>query len=93
MIVKNEAASIRQTVESVKDVVDRYCILDTGSTDATVSIIKESFYPIPGNVYIESFVDFATTRNRVLELAGTECKYTLMLSGDEYLKNGHQYPL
>lgn len=28
----------------------------------------------------------------MLELAGRECKYTLMLSGDEYLHNGNQYP-
>ena len=92
MIVKDEAASIRETVKSVKGIVDRYCILDTGSTDDTISIIKEEFNETPGTVYEEPFIDFATTRNRVLELAGTECKYTLMLSGDEYLRNGEQYP-
>lgn len=91
MIVKNEALSIQQTVESVKGIVDRYCILDTGSTDNTVSLIESSFGSTPGHVYVEEFVDFATTRNRVLELAGTDCKYTLMLSGDEYLRNGEQY--
>lgn len=44
-------------------------------------------------MYQEPFVDFSTTRNRVLELAGKECQYTLMLSGDEYLHNGDKYPI
>lgn len=92
MIVKNEAASITDTIRSVQGVVDRYCILDTGSEDNTVALINSTFRATPGRVYVEPFVDFATTRNRVLELAGKECQYTLMLSGDEYLRNGHQYP-
>lgn len=93
MIVKNEAASITKTIESVHGVVDRYCILDTGSEDNTVALIKSAFGSTPGHVFTEPFVDFATTRNRVLQLAGKECQYTLMLSGDEYLRNGEKYPL
>ena len=85
MIVKNEAASIAKTIESVRGVVDRYCI--------TVALIKSAFGSTPGHVYTEPFVDFATTRNRVLQLAEKECQYTLMLSGDEYLRNGEKYPL
>lgn len=50
MIVKNEAASIAQTIESVKEWVDRYCILDTGSTDNTVQLIQSSFGSVPGKV-------------------------------------------
>ena len=50
MIVKNEAASIVQTIESVKEWVDRYCILDTGSTDNTVQLIQSSFQSVPGKV-------------------------------------------
>ena len=93
MIVKDEVASIQKTVLSVKGIVDRYCILDTGSTDNTTALIKEAFGTTPGSVFSEPFVDFATTRNRVMELAGKECQYTLMLSGDEYLRNGQKYPI
>ena len=87
MIVKNEAQSIAGTIRSVLGVVDRYCILDTGSEDNTVALITSTFGTTPGRVHVEP-----TTRNRVLELAGKECQYTLMLSGDEYLRNGQQYP-
>ena len=93
MIVKDEANSIQQTIHSVLGIVDRYCILDTGSSDNTIELIKSSFGSTPGIIYSEPFIDFATTRNRVLELAGKECAFTLMLSGDEYLRNGEKYPL
>ena len=41
MIVKNEAGSIQETIESVEPWVDRYTILDTGSTDGTQDLIKK----------------------------------------------------
>jgi len=87
MIVKNEASGIVKTLESVKKYVDEYCILDTESEDDTVKLIKETMKNKPGHIYNEPFVDFATTRNRVMELAGTSCVYTLMLSGDDVVYN------
>ena len=50
MIVKDEAASITGTINSVKGSVDRYCILDTGSKDDTVNLIQRAFEGIPGKV-------------------------------------------
>ena len=43
MLVKNEAKSIVETINSVKDHVDRWTILDTGSTDGTQDLIREAF--------------------------------------------------
>lgn len=88
MIVKNEAASIAQTIASVKPYVDRWTILDTGSTDGTQELVRSAFAGVPGEVYEEPFVDFSTTRNRALELAGKRCVFNFMLSGDETLHNG-----
>lgn len=39
-------------------------------------------------VHNGEFMDFSTTRNRVLELAGLRCVFTLMLSGDERWERG-----
>lgn len=88
MIVRNEAASIGGIIESVKGVVDRYTIMDTGSTDGTIEIIRRKFGDTPGDIFQEEFVDFATTRNRVIELEGTKSVFALMLSGDEYIRDG-----
>jgi hypothetical protein len=88
MIVKDEARSIGATIASVRPFVDRFVILDTGSTDGTPEIAREAFGEAPGEVIAGPFVDFATTRNRALDLAGLRSTFTLMLSGDETLAGG-----
>lgn len=93
MIVKDESRGIVETIASVRDVVDYYCILDTGSTDATVSLIRTTFGDTPGHMYHEPFVDFSTSRNRAIELEGGHSTFALMLSGDEVLHNGSKLRL
>jgi hypothetical protein len=88
MIVKNEARGIRATLESVKPFVDRWTLVDTGSTDGTQAIIREVMAGTPGDLFEEPFVDFGTTRNLALDRAGTRAVFTLMLSGDETLVGG-----
>ena len=41
MIVKNESTIIIRLLESVTPLIDSYCICDTGSTDNTITLIKE----------------------------------------------------
>lgn len=95
MIVKDESSSIREVLESVKPYVDQWTILDTGSTDDTIKIIAEVMKDIPGRLFEEPFEDYATNRNRVLELdafydPSRAAVFQLMLSGDEYLQNGEE---
>lgn len=88
-IFKNEALSMRALLESVLPHIDGYTIVDTGSTDGTQEIIREVTAGVPGGLFEESFVDFATTRNRALELtAPYDPVFTLFLSGDEVLEGG-----
>ena len=91
MMVKNEARAIEKTLLSVKAHVDKIVILDTGSTDDTVNILNRVFieHHISGRIIVEKFVNYATTRNRALELADNcGCIFSLMLSGDETLEGG-----
>lgn len=100
-ILKDEATNIRATLESVRPFIDRWTIIDTGSEDGTQAIIREVMAGVPGRLFEEGFVDFATTRNRVLDAdayhaPGTlEQKpieerpiFTLMIGGDETLSGG-----
>ena len=41
MIVKNESARIIRALDSVKDYISTFAILDTGSSDATIDLINE----------------------------------------------------
>jgi hypothetical protein len=89
MIVKNEAASIKAVLEAALPYVDKATILDTGSTDGTQDIVRSFGDKV--TLYEEPFIDFSASRNRVLDLdvqRPNNAIYQLMLSGDEYLKNG-----
>ena len=87
MIVKNSGDILKDCLSINKKYIDHWTILDTGSSDNTVSIIKEELKDIPGNLYIEEFVDFSHSRNRSLELSSKKCKYQIILD-DSYLING-----
>lgn len=86
-IVKNESANIVDTLASAAGVVDAIGVLDTGSTDGTQDKILA--FPFDGfkMLWQEPFVDFATSRNRVLQLCAETVNpvFTLMISGDELL--------
>jgi len=96
MIVKNEARRIRETLESTKDAIDSWSIMDTGSTDGTQDIIREVMRDIPGELHdspITTYsdtgvIDYAATRNDGLSLAGTDSEFLLLLNGDDILKSG-----
>lgn len=85
-IVKNESAVIRRCLESVKPFIDAWAISDTGSTDGTQEIIRETLAGIPGTLLERPWVDFATNRNEAIEAAqGYQPDYCLTLDADEEL--------
>ncbi|MCT7951711.1 tetratricopeptide repeat protein [Ancylothrix sp. C2] len=81
MIVKNEEATLRDCLHSVKDVVDEMVVLDTGSTDRTVEIAQE----LGANVYFFEWCnDFAVARNEALRFVTGD--WVIVLDADEKLK-------
>jgi len=82
MIVRNEARRIAEVLASYRPYIDAWTILDTGSTDGTQDLIKRDLEGIPGVLHSEPFVDFATSRNRALELHGTATVFSIMPNGD-----------
>jgi glycosyltransferase involved in cell wall biosynthesis len=60
MIVKNEAKVLPRLFRSVKDYIDYYVIVDTGSTDQTIDLIQRemSAYGIEGEVHQREWVNF-----------------------------------
>jgi glycosyltransferase involved in cell wall biosynthesis len=90
MIVRDEAHCIARTLESAAPYVDRYCVLDTGSTDGTQDLVRATMasYLVPGDVHAGPFTDYADTRNRCADLAGTVEPFVLWLDADDVLVRG-----
>lgn len=89
IIIKNESAIICRLLESVKEVIDYACICDTGSTDNTVSVVKQylEVNNLKGCVIVKEFVDFSTNRNYALAEAKKHGDYILLLDADMKLMN------
>lgn len=88
IMVKNGGPQFEQMLIDNLPIIDRWTILDTGSTDGTLDTIQKVLVgKKEGELYEEPFINFRDSRNRLLELAGTSCKYNLMLD-DTYVVRG-----
>lgn len=88
IMVKNAGCQFKSMLEHNLPLIDKWTILDTGSTDETIDIIKSVLIgKKKGRLYQEPFINFRDSRNRLLELAGEECKYTLMLDDTYKMMN------
>jgi hypothetical protein len=89
MIVKNEVAVLPRLIRSIKDYIDYYVVVDTGSTDETIPLIRRemSEYGIDGEVHERPWVNFGVNRQQALELAVTAAKadWLLIIDADEEL--------
>lgn len=85
MIVKDEAPVIRRCLESVRPMIDTWCIVDTGSTDTTQDIIRDFFADLPGDLHQRPWVDFAHNRSEALALARPMADYSLIMDADDTL--------
>jgi predicted O-methyltransferase YrrM len=80
IMVKNGGEQFEEMLNKNMHLIDRWTILDTGSTDGTLDIIKKVLIgKKKGKLFREPFINFRDSRNRLLQLAGKDCKFTLML--------------
>ena len=88
MIVKDEAAVIARCIASVKPIITRWCILDTGSTDETEVKAREAMGVLPGEYHHVPWRGFGASRTEAFELARINAKpdeYALVIDADDVL--------
>lgn len=78
MIVKNEEKTLERCLKSVKNIVDEFIIVDTGSSDETKNIAKK----YTDNIYDFKWIDdFSAARNFAFSKASKD--YILWLDADD----------
>ena len=88
MIVKNESHIVHEVLNASLPFIDTFCILDTGSTDNTVQIIRD-FYEskgIDGIVHEGDWKGFGKSRSEVLKLCDGRMDYILMIDADDLIE-------
>jgi glycosyltransferase involved in cell wall biosynthesis len=83
LIVKNEEKDIAKCIENISNVCDEIVVVDTGSVDKTIEILKQY-----NNVQIEYFTwinDFSAARNYAM--SKMKSKYVFSVDADEALSN------
>jgi glycosyltransferase involved in cell wall biosynthesis len=97
LMIKNEAPVIADTLRPMVTAgIDSFLIFDTGSTDDTIEKVDQFFSDNGILNYIiiqENFVDFATSRNRALDLVDEyfpQATFILMPDAEWLICNGEQ---
>ncbi len=88
MIVKNEEHIIEELLTSIREYIDYYVIVDTGSTDKTKNIIRDFAVKnnLEGEIHDRVWRDFGTNRSEALDLCEGKADYVLILDADNFLR-------
>jgi len=94
MIVKNESHIIAETLRCLKEKVrfQYWVICDTGSTDGTQHIIRDTLHDIPGELHEVPWVDFGTNRTQAARMARGKADYSLMFDADDTIEGVIEFP-
>ncbi|MBV9193421.1 MAG: glycosyltransferase [Solirubrobacterales bacterium] len=82
MIVRDEAAVIERCLTSVRPLIDRWVICDTGSRDETRALIDAALEDVPGELHERPWVDFGHNRTELMALAQGKAAYLLLIDAD-----------
>lgn len=53
---------------AVKEHIDYWLLLDTGSNDTTIDQMYQGMWPTPGEAHLTKFIDFSISRNTALQV-------------------------
>jgi glycosyltransferase involved in cell wall biosynthesis len=92
MLVRNEANTVEQAISQTLPIVDHVTVVDTGSNDDTIDIVRDMDLPNL-DLYEREWRGFGPNRTELLELARGSADYQLMLDADHILHIGTPHQL
>lgn len=81
ILTKNEEVNLHDCLKSVQSFAKRIVVVDSGSSDKTVSIAKE----FGADVYTHKFENYARQFNWAIDNVNIDTKWTFRLDADERL--------
>ena len=82
MIVRNESKSFPRLVQSLGDLVDEWCVIDTGSDDGTPELVQELLGHLPGRLERRPWEDFGHNRTELVQMCAALPGVTHLLLAD-----------
>jgi glycosyltransferase involved in cell wall biosynthesis len=82
MIVRDEAHVLARCLAAALPLIDRWLIIDTGSTDDTEEIARSWLNELPGEYVKRPWVNFGVNRSELIERARGRADYLLLLDAD-----------
>ena len=82
MIVRDEEQRIRACLDAARPWIDSWTIVDTGSSDATMDIVRDSLRGVPGTLRSLPWVGFATNRTQAFQAARGTADWLLLMDAD-----------
>lgn len=83
MVAKDEEAHIATSLGSVKELVDHWTLIDTGSTDKTIEIAQQVMEGVPGVVYEQHWKGYPYHAEKAIAYGSrTGCTWVLRLDAD-----------
>ena len=79
VVIKNEEKNIRRWLVNMRHIADEIIVVDTGSTDATLKILKEAGIKVYHFAWCN---DFAAAKNYAIKQATGD--WVVFLDADEY---------
>jgi glycosyltransferase involved in cell wall biosynthesis len=88
MIVKDESHIIHESLNATLPLVDTYSIVDTGSSDNTIQIIKDFYkkHNIKGTVHQRPWKGFGESRSEALKTCDERMDYIIMMDADDLME-------
>ncbi len=86
MIVRNEEENIARALASARPFISTWVIVDTGSTDRTMDIIRDTYHDIPGLLLQRPWVNFGHNRSEALAACMGTMEWAIMMDADDTLE-------
>lgn len=82
VVCKDEERYIQNTLLAVKNMVDWWTVVDTGSTDRTKEIVRETMQGVPGELHDRPWVSYGANWTEAMALARGKADWLIRLDAD-----------